>query len=293
MLTMPSSAVPRPGQPPGEMDLVTSECRDVSAVNVPQRRTAAEEHLAAVAGVPSHEGPGDKQGTTQERSERTRRKLVLAAAELFGGSGYAHASLARIAASAGVTTGALHFHFATKAALAEAVQHKGCATLDELVKNARRSQGSALQVLIDTTHAVARSLYDNPYILASFRITRERAGKDPSVINFYQMWISRVWALLQTARDTGEVSRHTAEGGLEMLVAAAASGIEVLPGTGMPYTELAGRVSALWEMALPLLLPPGTAPSVRTGPPQQGMAMAQAWPGWTERLPLSLVESGR
>ncbi|MFE6134365.1 TetR family transcriptional regulator, partial [Streptomyces sp. NPDC056437] len=58
----------------------------------------------------------------QERAVRTRRALVHSAAEAFQQHGYVQARLAQISADAGVSPGALHFHFENKAALARAVQ---------------------------------------------------------------------------------------------------------------------------------------------------------------------------
>ena len=58
----------------------------------------------------------------QERAVRTRERLIGSAAETFCREGFAVASLSVISAQAGVSSGALHFHFAGKAALADAVE---------------------------------------------------------------------------------------------------------------------------------------------------------------------------
>lgn len=65
----------------------------------------------------------------QERAVRTRESLIRSAAETFYREGFAVASLSVISAQAGVSSGALHFHFASKAALADAVE---TAALDRL-----------------------------------------------------------------------------------------------------------------------------------------------------------------
>ncbi|WP_442813919.1 TetR family transcriptional regulator [Streptomyces sp. NBC_00151] len=65
----------------------------------------------------------------QERAVRTRERLIGSAAETFCREGFAAASLCVISAQAGVSSGALHFHFAGKAALADAVES---AALDRL-----------------------------------------------------------------------------------------------------------------------------------------------------------------
>ncbi|MGV9266406.1 TetR family transcriptional regulator [Kitasatospora sp. NPDC003701] len=58
----------------------------------------------------------------QERAQHTRRALLRAAAGEFDRHGYAGTSLSRVSRAAGVTMGALTFHFPTKASLADAVR---------------------------------------------------------------------------------------------------------------------------------------------------------------------------
>ena len=53
--------------------------------------------------------------------EATRAALIAEARAQFGAAGYAKAELGRIAAAAGVTTGAIYHHFASKAGLFQAV----------------------------------------------------------------------------------------------------------------------------------------------------------------------------
>lgn len=61
----------------------------------------------------------------QERAVRTRQALLDAAAEEFDRHGYEGTSLNRVCRAAGITIGALTFHFSTKAELADAVQSQG------------------------------------------------------------------------------------------------------------------------------------------------------------------------
>src|SRR5258705_4564694 len=58
----------------------------------------------------------------QERAARTKRNLIRSAAEVFEREGYAAASLTVISSQAGVSNGALHFHFASKEDLAREVE---------------------------------------------------------------------------------------------------------------------------------------------------------------------------
>ncbi|OEJ22421.1 ScbR family autoregulator-binding transcription factor [Streptomyces subrutilus] len=203
----------------------------------------------------------------QERSERTRRKLVHAGAEMFHRNGYANATLGGIAAFAGVTKGALYFHFASKDELAEAVQLRGRALLDETVRERLDAGLSPLQTLVDTTHWMARTLREEPAIPASFRLTKECAGLPQAGPDFHQIWLAAVCGLLRQARDAGELRADGRWESVESLVAAAASGIEAMAGTAMPYAELQRRVSALWSLLLPILVPEGAVRELRSDVP--------------------------
>ncbi|HEY8331957.1 MAG TPA: TetR family transcriptional regulator, partial [Pseudomonas sp.] len=58
---------------------------------------------------------------TKEEAEQTRRALLAAAEQLFLEQGVAHTTLEQIARAAGVTRGALYWHFENKAHLFQAM----------------------------------------------------------------------------------------------------------------------------------------------------------------------------
>ncbi|MER6522544.1 ScbR family autoregulator-binding transcription factor [Streptomyces sp. NPDC001553] len=176
----------------------------------------------------------------QERSERTRRRLLFAGAEMFHRNGYANATLGEIAGAAGVTKGALYFHFASKDELADAVQQWGCGLLHEAVRGLREAGDSPLQALIGTTHWLARTLHEDPAIPASFRITKECAGQQPAVVDFHGAWLSVVCRLLRMARDAGELAGFS--GGVDGVDGAVVSdGVDV--SVGVDVNDNRGDVS--------------------------------------------------
>ncbi|MEU0787858.1 TetR/AcrR family transcriptional regulator [Streptomyces sp. NPDC006173] len=81
--------------------------------------------------------------TRQERAVRTREALIEAAAQLFDRDGYEVTSLAAVTAKAQVSAGALYFHFATKADLADAVTHAALSRLRRIIdaRTATRTDG--------------------------------------------------------------------------------------------------------------------------------------------------------
>jgi AcrR family transcriptional regulator len=192
----------------------------------------------------------------QARSERTRRRLVHAGAQMFNRCGYASATLGQIAEVAGLTKGALYFHFASKDGLVDAVQEQAHAVLREFVRRQWAAGVPPVQALIDMTHWLAWALHEDPVIRAGFRITNECTGRQPPVTDFHQAWIVEVLRLIDRAREAGELRDHTCADGPETLMSAAVCGIGVLSGTGISYPELRRRVGALWSSLLTALVPP-------------------------------------
>lgn len=199
-----------------------------------------------------------------------------AGAELFDLKGYANATLIDIADAAGVTKGALYFHFASKEDLAEAVRQRGQTLVCEALRAAADGRRTPLQALVDLTHWLAWTLQEDPTLRAAFRITGERAGTDHAAgPGFHQTCIAAGRHLLCLARAAGELRQPAAEEGAEgaeTLVDAALCGIEVLSRGGMTYDELSGRIGALWDLMLPILVPPGAEAGYRTSAPAKDPA---------------------
>ncbi|MFJ8546492.1 ScbR family autoregulator-binding transcription factor [Streptomyces sp. NPDC093586] len=195
----------------------------------------------------------------QARSERTRRRLVRAGAETFDRNGYAGATLGQIARTAGLTKGALYFHFASKDGLADAVQEQGQSVLRDFVVRQGEAGVPPVQGLIDLSHWLAWTLYEDPVIRASFRITEECAGRQHPVADFHQAWITEVVRLVDQARAAGELREQLDADGPKALLSAAVCGLEVLAESGMRYPELRRRVGASWEFLLHSLVPAGHA----------------------------------
>lgn len=203
----------------------------------------------------------------QQRAERTSERLVTAAAEEIAERGFGRATLSDVSRGAGVTKGALFFHFATKDELAEAVQSRGQDLLETAVEELTEAEPHFLQVLVDITHFLNTVLRDDPFVRASVRITRERAHGDPGPVDFYPLWFGRLWTLLELARKNGELGPAVADASARVLVTAVVSGVETLTWMGVPRAEVEKWLSHLWELVLPLLSAVGEAPPVRTGAP--------------------------
>ncbi|MGP3969973.1 TetR family transcriptional regulator [Streptomyces sp. 6N223] len=124
----------------------------------------------------------------QERAERTRSALVLAAAKMFDRLGYERTTLSCISDAAAVSKGALSFHFASKAELADTVQLMGCASTRSSLEHLRRQNVPALQSLVDMTHATAQQLATNQLVRAGVRLNYELRTPSDGEMNFFTGW---------------------------------------------------------------------------------------------------------
>ncbi|MFD4021772.1 ScbR family autoregulator-binding transcription factor [Streptomyces sp. SH5] len=203
----------------------------------------------------------------QVRSERTLERLVVSAAEQFADQGFVRATLADVSKSAGVTKGALFFHFSTKDDLADVVQARGRDVLETLVEELHDSDASRLQVLVDLTHSLNTLLRENAFIRASVRITRERTHQEPTPLDFYPMWLGRLWKLLGDARTNGELAKSVADVSARTVVTAAVSGVETLAWMGVSRQDAEEWLSDLWGLVLPLLTEEGPERLIRTAAP--------------------------
>jgi TetR/AcrR family acrAB operon transcriptional repressor len=72
---------------------------------------------------------------TKEEARETRKRILDAAEQVFYEKGVSRTSLAHIASHAGVTRGAIYWHFANKADLFTAMFDRVLLPLDELIKD--------------------------------------------------------------------------------------------------------------------------------------------------------------
>lgn len=140
--------------------------------------------------------------TRQLRAVRTRQALVSAAASEFDRRGYDGTALNRVCRAAGITMGALSFHFATKDELASAVQVQGQAITRAALEGLSAGPAPALHRAIDVTLELARLLEEEPAVRSAARLSRERPDRD---LAWTTSWIAAVQDLFGQAYRDGQL----------------------------------------------------------------------------------------
>ncbi|MFD7071432.1 ScbR family autoregulator-binding transcription factor [Streptomyces sp. NPDC059913] len=187
----------------------------------------------------------------QERAARTRDSLIQSAAEVFDQGGSSAPSLTLISSRAGVSNGALHFHFASKAALVDAVGESALVRLLAVTNGARRPGQGQVQLLVDATHALAGALRADVVLRVGFALSGDAsrsAGTD-----LRQHWRSWVERTVRQAEARGELRRGAGVRETVMAVVAVTMGFEVL-GTRDAAWLSSSTVAGFWQLLLPTLV---------------------------------------
>lgn len=182
----------------------------------------------------------------QERAVRTRAALVRAAAEQFAQDGYERTSLARISRAANISMGALSFHFASKAELAEAVCGGGRERVAAALDRLGGEQGSALRAVVRLTLELTRLIEKEPLVRSAVRLARERQAFD----EWSEIWLPTVHELLARAARDGELREGALPDDVTRLVEYLTAGSEAQLNASMEVRDATESLERVWRLAL-------------------------------------------
>ncbi|MFB8393887.1 ScbR family autoregulator-binding transcription factor [Streptomyces yangpuensis] len=187
----------------------------------------------------------------QERAEITRQSILDGAAIAFDDCGFEGTSLSDVVRHAGVTKGALYFHFPSKQALARTLMEEQFQVSDHLPA----VENPGLQTVIDLTHQMAHGLRTNVRIRAGIRLVVEFGSfthPDPTP---YDAWIDTCRACLIPAQQAGDLHPALDVNALSALLVGAFTGIQVTSHVRTRRQDLHTRVADLWSFLLPSIVP--------------------------------------
>ncbi len=207
----------------------------------------------------------------QERTARTRHLIIQAAAASFDHRGFAMTGLNEIAQLAGVSKGALYFHFGSKEHLAEAITAESREHLRQIILAAREPEIPALQYLVDLCGGLAERLDRDVVFRAGLRLTDEPGLDKERCPSPYPAWTRLIGRRLARAAAEQDLRPHIVLEEATTLLASATAGIEMLSRRDREW--LSPQVtSELWKAVLPALMPAdrlGTVRITRKGEPAQ------------------------
>lgn len=180
----------------------------------------------------------------QERAIRTRRTILEAAAAVFDERGYTSATIGEILERAGVTKGALYFHFGSKEELALGV-------FEEQLAISLPHQSSKLQELVDSGLVLATRLRTEPLVRASVGLALDQGALGLDRTPAFGMWIDQTTRTLAEAGAAGELLPHVDPVETAELLVASFSGVQLLSQLRCQRQDLEQRVVVLFHHMLP------------------------------------------
>ncbi|MFK0216400.1 TetR family transcriptional regulator [Streptomyces sp. NPDC090298] len=181
---------------------------------------------------------------------RTRQALIKAASEEFDLYGYDGTSLSRISSVAGMSIGAVTFHFPTKVHLADAVQEEGRAVTLAALERLSAGTMTPLRMVIDLTLELTRLMEQEPSVRATIRLGRERPGTEA----WSDAWLPTVRGLLDRAYESGQLRTDALPADVTTLVEHLTSGAEDYlrrrMGSDPAFESAVAQLKRVWHLAL-------------------------------------------
>lgn len=201
----------------------------------------------------------------QARAIQTRTSILLAAAEVFDERGYSTATITEIIARAGVTKGALYFHFTSKEDLALGV------IAAQLELGPLPEQRTKLQELVDQGLLFAHQLQHDPLTRASVGLAMDQwsesaEGGNPFHGRPFQSWADRLTEVLVEARERGELLPHVDPAETAELLSGSFTGIQWTSQVLCQRADLTRRVIAMFRHLLPSIAMPQILPTLELTP---------------------------
>ncbi|MET9608660.1 ScbR family autoregulator-binding transcription factor [Streptomyces sp. NPDC006512] len=181
---------------------------------------------------------------------RTRRVILEAAAAVFDERGFEAATIADILAKAGVTKGALYFHFASKQDLARGI-------LDEqFTEGTVPPREVKLQELFDLGMVLAYRVRHNPLLSAGTRLS---LGPDMREIfggGSVPGWIQVTEDVILQAKAQGELLPHVNTAEAAWALSAGWAGVQIYSQTLTDRADIEYRVSVFYQHFYPSIAVP-------------------------------------
>ncbi|MCL1872040.1 MAG: TetR/AcrR family transcriptional regulator [Promicromonosporaceae bacterium] len=195
---------------------------------------------------------------TQARAIATRRGILEAAAAVFVRNGYAGASISQISDEAGITKGAMYFHFKSKELLARSVVEAQAELVAEVQERSVDGSPTALAMVVTMVRELGILMRDDVVARASMRLAVEMpASEAGDVSGTYEAWADPVEHLVGAAIAQGDVRADVDAAALARFLVAAFTGLQTVSLTTSALTDLAVRLREMWAVLLPGIVAPG------------------------------------
>ncbi|MEV7217428.1 ScbR family autoregulator-binding transcription factor [Kitasatospora cineracea] len=206
---------------------------------------------------------------TQDRATRTRGAILKAAAQVFEERGYQAATIAEILAAAGVTKGALYFHFQSKEELAHGV------LAEQDLKLVVPERPCRTQEFVDMCFTHAHRLQNEPMVRAAVRLSldMEATGLDRTAP--FRGWQTVMTDVFERAQAQGELLPHVVPAETSAVAVGAFAGVQQMSQVLTDYQDLPERISSLLRHLLPSVMLSSVLASLDIAPDRGARVFAE------------------
>lgn len=192
----------------------------------------------------------------QPRARATRAAVLHAAAAQFAEAGYQGSTLQQIAVRAGVTKGAVYFHFPDKESVARAVVLATVELWRRLVADIDAAGLDPLTAIVTQTRRMAELISTDPVVPGGTRLMNDPStpsgpGQDNATLTAAaEAIMAERW---ERAAAAGLLRLPCDPAALAVTVVAAVAGHTLLCGRSGRLDRLPGRIGVMWDELLPKL----------------------------------------
>ena len=198
----------------------------------------------------------------QARSEATRWKILTAAVELFGDTGYTSTGLGDVIERAGLTKGALYYHFDSKESLAEAIIAEAAARVWNAVDAINHAPSPGMEKVIHSSFVIAGIVTGDPLTRTGAQLMRALGEFSEKATQTYTGMQMLLTELVKQAGAEGDLRADVDPEVVGELLIATYLGAEQLS-IGTSTNDLAGRLQRAWSILLPAIADAAALPYFR------------------------------
>ncbi|WP_022905979.1 ScbR family autoregulator-binding transcription factor [Curtobacterium sp. B18] len=201
-------------------------------------------------------------GTRQQRAVETRAAILDAAASEFDERGYLGTSMDAVAERAGLTKGALYFHFTSKADLAGAVVARQHEVSRQYGEAAVARGTTPLEVLMWLSQGLASQMVHETVVSAGIRLSTDTAAQGVARRDPYTDWMQVIADLVRQGIDAGEVDPAWDADLVGRVVIPAYTGVQTVSDVLADRSDLYERLRELWTVLLAAIVTDRVRPEI-------------------------------
>ncbi|WP_136090282.1 ScbR family autoregulator-binding transcription factor [Auritidibacter ignavus] len=193
---------------------------------------------------------GEGRTPVQERSQKTKKAIVLGAATAFDQKGYAATSLKDISIESNISLGSIYFYFQNKDQIAHAVIHEQHTRSYALIKAKLDQEYGPFEQLIEISRAVVDQLLSDIVVRAGFRLGMDEAALQDAAADFYEEWARGAQIIVERAQRDAVLRSAIPAPAISRLLVGFFTGTQLMSQATSKRLDLLDMVRVMWILVI-------------------------------------------